>query len=102
MIMHGRARRRFLLAAAVAAAVPSLFFSDLLSATTSGFWRNHAMSGAIVSGSVLFLFGVLFVEGWIENREGQVWERVSSVSFRSLGSGQLMITQAPLVLADLD
>jgi hypothetical protein len=86
----------------ISVSVIGLLLTDVIFRKVSQYWTDHSMTGAIVSGVVLFLLAAFVVQEWIDRREARTWRRVAGVGFRSLGTGCLLITQVLLAITDLD
>lgn len=50
-----------------------------------GFWVNHPMFGALLSGAILFLFGAFVVQRFIDHRAAQRWSVIAGVGYWALG-----------------
>jgi hypothetical protein len=69
-----------------------------------GWYADHPMSAAALSGLLGFMAAGLFLEGWLKEREGRRLDRISTVAYRSLAqyandAGRSLL--APLNGADL-
>ena len=78
-------RRRLTTFPLLAAVVTSSAFFSLRGDGKDGFWVNHPMLGALVSGTILFAFGSLLVGRIVENRNARRWDAASVAANRDLG-----------------
>jgi len=60
-------------------------FLSLLGDGRDGFWANHPMLGALVSGGLLFAAGALVVERFLQRRNARRWTAVGITADRELG-----------------
>lgn len=88
-------RRRWLLYGVVIAVV-AVTFTDWPAELTSGFWTEHPMFAAIVSGLVLFAVAAFIIEEWIETREAAQWKRVANIAFADLATRVLLVIDRAL------
>jgi hypothetical protein len=68
----------------VVTATAAVIASDASDHLLSGFWREHSMLSAIVSGLLFIAIGVLVVDDAISALESRRWRRVQRVVWRSL------------------
>jgi hypothetical protein len=53
-------------------------------APTGRWWADHPMSGAAISGVLLFVQAAVVLETWLKDREARKLDRISTVAYRSL------------------
>lgn len=68
-----------------AVAIGAAMFFSLVGDGHNGFWADHPMLGALLSGGLLFAMGVLIVDGFVERRNARRWASVSVAANRELG-----------------
>lgn len=66
-------------------AVGAATFLSLLGDGRDGFWANHPMLGALVSGGLLFAAGAFIVERFVERRNARRWAAAAIAADRDLG-----------------
>lgn len=81
-------------------ALLSVFFlgitvSDWPTEILAGFWRDHSMTGTMISGVVLMAIGYFLVEEWIRLADRRRWENVGRVA--ALGVARIPLYQQRLM-----